>query len=243
MNVIILSDAHLQQLNQLLHKSLEEASNFDHSESDSIDQLMVAIGEKPSPDALMSAAVEAGATYGMFAEHYGVPKESDCYALAAQEEYKRDLGDEFELDEMVIVERSLQGAFVNCFLWVSASDAGAMEIDSLVPAMIEHIHESRSDLEEVDPAMAGKVDFVDALFDDSDSIASILRLHAIGGECVVADIAIGDVVYQTKITDLIIEVADLAKESGFDDFQYQQLMLWLAEYGSALGNKLYPVNQ
>lgn len=241
MKAIILSkDTHALLVERLVEMDRRSLSSV---ECDALDALIEDVNVAPAPEQLIKAAIDSGANYGTFVNAYGVAKESSGYALAAQDKYKSQMGDDCELDEMVIVERSLSGAFVSTFLWVSAGDAGAMDVDELLPAMLSCIHQAEPGLADNDPALAAKVDFVADLISDPATLHSIACLPAIGGESKPTAITIGGVVYQTTLCAIIREVANLAAKHGFEEFQIEQLDLWLLESGAALSNKFYPANQ
>jgi hypothetical protein len=246
MNVLILSDAHLQQLNELLQKSLEEASNFDHSESDSIDQLMVALRAEPSCEVLMEAAVSAGAKMGHFMNLAGIANSEDDYSLAANRIYREHHGDDFELDDKVMVERSVDGAFVSSWVWVASASAGIPEFEDLATSIVKHIHGARPGLAVESPVVSAKVDLINTIFaesEENDHRFTVQELVNIDGESPAASLVLAGEAVTIKMSDLLREVSLLAAELEFDPFLIKQVDLWLEEYGVAFDQAFHTIQQ
>lgn len=210
-----------------------------------IKDLLVEIEAEQSPSELAQAAVESGVTLVEFMANFGTAKAGNPYAEAAEDIFKNRFGhgDDIEFDDILVVERTLNGAFVTSSVWVASGDAGAMDITDNIESMHQMILREipASELESTELLLADKADFLVSLIRDGAGDTLNYKLHAIGGESPLSKIMLAGEIREVTISGLIRDVAARAGELGYDQFQLEQVGLWLDEYAVDLDTKFQRV--
>lgn len=238
MNVITLSDARLSQLNAILHDRLTACVQAE--ELDALDALMADLRSAPDVDVLHKASIAAGATFSSFVKHLGVSSETDPFALAVK---ARALGDDCELDDTVVIERSYSGAFVSSWLWVSSYEAGLKDIDELLIQQVDFIKERSPDLAATNPVLSAKVEWLGLLFSNPAEVSWVNALKSdLSGDQEVSTLVFAGEKVEMPVSDIVLEVSGLSVELGFNQHTAEQVRLWEALYRTDF-NRVFAVMQ
>lgn len=241
--IIVLSDASHAFLTDYLKYCERTCPQMD-TQAQIRDLLVEIESEKPGGE-IAEAAVQAGVSMVDFMANYGTKKEGNPYAEAAEDIFKNRFGhdDNIEFDDILVVERTLNGAFVSSYVWVSSSDAGALCITDLIESMHDFFMRKipSVDLDSIEALLAAKSDFLMSLILDGAGDTLNYKLTPIAGESPVSKIMLAGELHEVTISGMLRDVGAKARELGFDEFQLEQLDLWLAEYAVDLDTKFQRV--
>ncbi|MDG1580905.1 hypothetical protein [Pseudomonas sp. GOM6] len=239
--IIVLSDdKHASLVNYL--KLCKE--RYISAEEHDVAGLIESLEAVPHGSDVAKAAVENGVTMIQFMASYGVPKVGNRFAEAAEDIYKhaRGQGDDIEFDDILIVDRVLNGAWVTSNVWVYASDVGALDIADNIEAMRDFLHDGIAGFETADPLLFEKCELLLELAWDGPT-GPFAGLQPIAGESPSTTITLAGELQPVTLSGLIRDVAAKAEELGYDKFQLEQLELWLAENAVALDTKFHAVTE
>jgi len=214
------------------------------AEEQGVEEFIEALETTPHGSDVVKAAKASGVTIVQFMSGFGGPKAGNRLAETAEDIYKhaRGQGDDIEFDDVLIVDRVLDGAWVSSNVWVYSSDAGALDIADNIEAMCDFLKQKIEAFAKREPLLDATCDFLVDLVSDNPS-SPFENLEPIEGNSPASMITLAGEPSAITPSGLIRDVATKAKELGYEPFQLEQLELWLEKYAVALDTGFHAVTE